>query len=153
MNRTYSELSSLPTFQERLLYLSLKAYVGQETFGSDRWLNQLFYRSSEWRKLRREIVIRDNGCEMGLTGYEIAGDIVIHHLNPATLEQIRSNDPILLDPENLVCVSKRLHNAIHYGDERYFPTEYQPRRPNDTCPWKEANDGQYSGLSKENARL
>lgn len=137
MIRTYSELIKLHTLEERFNYLSLKGKVGNETFGFDRYLNQAFYNSYEWRKLREEILIRDNGCELGLEEYPIRGRIFIHHMNPIREKDLIELTDYVMNPDYLVCVSHDLHNAIHYSNEeilkRYIVVE---RRPNDTCPWK-----------------
>lgn len=136
--RTYTELLSFPTFEERFQYLRLDGTVGSETFGFERWLNQVFYQTEEWRKLRRNIVIRDNGCDLACPDRQILGGrIIIHHLNPITAEDIRIRSKYLLDPEYLVAVSEETHNAIHYGDEKLL-VRSKPitRLPNDTCPWR-----------------
>jgi hypothetical protein len=138
MIRTYSELVHLPTFEERFRYLKLTGSVGKATFGYDRYLNQNFYKSNEWKRLRNEIIVRDNGCEMSLDGFEIGGKIFIHHMNPINEEDIVNNTDYLLNPEYLVCVSHDVHNAIHYGDDSILRAKiFVERRPNDTCPWKE----------------
>lgn len=138
MIRTYSELIQLPTFKERFGYLKLSGSVGKATFGYDRYLNQKFYKSTEWKRLRDEIIVRDNGCEMGLDDYEIRGKIFIHHMNPIIDDDIINVSDYLMNPEYLICVSHDVHNAIHYGNEDIIRVkDYTPRRPNDTCPWKE----------------
>jgi hypothetical protein len=134
--KTYSELMSLPTFEERFRYLNLHGIVGEETFGNDRYLNQLFYTSDEWRKIRRDVIIRDNGCDLGMWDREIQGLITVHHLNPITMEDILNRSEFLLNPEYLICVSDITHKAIHYGDESLLITTPIERRPNDTCPWR-----------------
>ena len=134
--RTYSELSLLPTFEERYRYLRLTGQVGQETFGFDRYLNQVFYRSQRWKKVRDHVIIRDNGCDLGVEGYEIHGRIIIHHMNPITIEDIERESSYLLDPEFLICTVHNTHNAIHYGDERLLITAPIERTINDTCPWR-----------------
>ncbi len=135
--RTYSELVLFPTFEQRFEYLRLDGEVGAETFGFDRYLNQAFYNSVEWKRVRDIVIIRDNGCDMGVDGYGIGGRVLIHHMNPICVDDIRLATQNLLDPEFLICVSHGTHNAIHYGDSelasRYIPAE---RTPNDTCPWK-----------------
>lgn len=136
MIRRYSELSRLPTLEERFQYLQLNAQVGAETFGFDRYLNQLFYRTKEWRMLRNQIIIRDNGMEMGLDGFPIGDFIIVHHMNPITIDDIINVNPTILDSEFLVCVSDRTHKAIHYGDISLLPSLPVERRPGDTCPWK-----------------
>ena len=134
--KTYSELSLLPTFEERYKYLRLTGQVGQETFGFDRYLNQVFYRSQRWKKIRDHVIIRDNGCDLGVEGYEIHGRIIIHHMNPITIEDIERESRYLLDPEFLICTVHNTHNAIHYGDERLLITAPIERTINDTCPWR-----------------
>lgn len=136
MIRTYSELSNLQTFKERFDYLKLNGKVGEDTFGHSRFLNQDFYSSPEWRRTRRNIIIRDNGCDMGLDGYSIQGRIYVHHINPITVDDILERRPCLFDPENLICVSSMTHEAITYGIEDMLPTDPVIRRPNDTCPWR-----------------
>ena len=136
MIRTYSELSNLQTFKERFDYLKLNGKVGEDTFGHSRFLNQDFYSSPEWRRTRRNIIVRDNGCDMGLEGYSIQGRIYVHHINPITVDDILERRPCLSDPENLICVSSMTHEAITYGIEDMLPTDPVIRRPNDTCPWR-----------------
>ena len=134
--RTYTELSRLLTFEERYRYLRLTGQVGQETFGFDRYLNQIFYRSQRWKQVRDYVIIRDNGCDLGVEGYEIHGRIIIHHMNPITIEDIQRDSIYLLDPEFLICTVHNTHNAIHYGDERLLITAPIERTRNDTCPWR-----------------
>jgi hypothetical protein len=134
--RTYSELIQLPTFEERYRYLRLRGAVGEETFGFDRVFNQRFYSSVEWKRLRREIIIRDNGCDLGMDGWGIPGNIFIHHMNPILLKDILTASDLLLNPEYLVCTSFETHNAIHYGDENLLATAPIERTKNDTCLWK-----------------
>lgn len=134
--RTYSELITLPTFEERYQYLRLDGRVGQETFGFDRWLNQKFYKDSEWLRIRDFVIVRDNGCDLGIEGREIHSRILIHHMNPITTEDIVKRSKYLLDPEYLVCTVKRTHDAIHYGDESLLILNPIERTKNDTCPWK-----------------
>ncbi len=136
MIRTYSELILLPTFQERYEYLKLSGQVGKETFGSDRYLNQLFYKDQEWLSVRDEVIIRDGGCDLGIEGRELDSYIIVHHMNPITKEDILNRTEILLDPEYLICVSKRTHDAIHYGDSGLLIPDPIIRTKNDTCPWK-----------------
>ena len=136
MIRTYSELSKLSTFKERFDYLRLNGKVGEDTFGHSRFLNQDFYSSPEWRRTRRNIIVRDNGCDMGLEGYSIQGRIYVHHINPITVDDILERRSKLFDPENLICVSSMTHEAITYGIEDMLPTDPVIRRPNDTCPWR-----------------
>lgn len=139
MIKTYSELSKLKTFQERFEYLKLDGVVGQDTFGYDRYLNQLFYKSKEWKSLRDKIIVRDNGCDLGVEGYYIpkGAKIFIHHLNPITSYDLVEETDQLLNPEYLICTSLKTHNAIHYGDKNLLPV-FEPvnRTMNDTCPWK-----------------
>lgn len=134
--RTYSELSKLTTFEDRYNYLRLDGFVGEETFGFDRYLNQLFYTSQKWRSIRDFVIIRDNGCDLGVEGYEIHGKIIIHHMNPITVSDIINETEYLLDPEFLISTTHNTHNAIHYGDEKLLITGPIERKPNDTCPWK-----------------
>ena len=135
-NRCYSELMSLPTFIERFRYLKLDGSVGMDTFGHDRWLNQVLYRSAEWKRFRNKIIIRDNGCDLGCEGREIFGKILIHHINPLTIEDMINRDPKIFDEENVISTQLITHNAIHYGDESILYQEPITRQPNDTCPWK-----------------
>lgn len=134
--RTYSELIALPTFEERYRYLRLGGRVGEETFGFDRYLNQTFYRSDEWKALRDEIIVRDNACDLGIDGREIYGRILIHHMNPITVDDIVKRSRYLLDPEYLITTVKNTHDAIHYGDESLLVTIPRERTRNDTCPWR-----------------
>lgn len=135
--RTYSELVKLPTFLERFKYLQLNGKVGEETFGYDRYLNQVFYHSPEWRRIRKQILMRDNGGDMGLEDYPIHGYIYVHHMNPISLKDIDDRKEDILNPEYLICVSKNTHDAIHYSNEDILiKREPVIRRANDTCPWK-----------------
>ena len=134
--KTYSELITFPTFEERYEYLRLKGRVGEETFGFDRYLNQVFYKSKEWRSIRDYVIARDNGCDLGMEGYEIFGQILIHHMNPITKEDILERKDVLLNPEYLITTVKNTHDAIHYGDESLLVTSPIERRKNDTCPWR-----------------
>lgn len=136
--KSYSEMVRLPTFLERYRYLKIGGQVGEETFGYDRYLNQILYRSSEWKRFRRDVIIRDNGCDLACDGYEIIGKVLIHHIDPITVRDIELRDPKIFDPENVVSVTLNTHNAIHYGDESLLITEPLVRTPNDTCPWKRA---------------
>lgn len=135
-HKTYSELIRYKTFMERFEYLKLSGQVSEETFGLERHLNQTLYRSPEWKKVRRDILIRDNGCDLGIEGREIFNQPIIHHINPITINDILERNECLFDPENLITVSKMTHNAIHYGDSNLMRMDIQERRPNDTCPWK-----------------
>lgn len=136
--RTYSELIELDNFRDRLSYLMLNDRVGEETFGFDRYLNQKFYRSKEWRDIRREVILRDNGCDLGIDGLEIHGKIIIHHMNPIAIQDIRFKNEDILNPEYLITVAKKTHDAIHYGYDNniYDPTRIVIRKPGDTCLWK-----------------
>lgn len=134
--RRYSELITLPTFKERYEYLRLGGQVGVETFGFDRYLNQVFYKSKEWRSIRDYVITRDNGCDLGIEGREIPGRILIHHMNPITVEDILERSEFLLDPEYLISTIKITHDAIHYGDDSLLLTEPIERTKNDTCPWR-----------------
>lgn len=134
--KTYSELITLPTFRERYQYLRLDGSVGQDTFGFDRYMNQVFYRSREWKAIRDYVIIRDNGCDLGVEGYEIGSKIIIHHMNPITVRDIENESAFLLNPEYLICTMHNTHNAIHYGDETLLVTEPIERTLHDTCPWR-----------------
>ena len=134
--RTYSELSLLPTGEERFKYLQLNGRVGDDTFGFDRYINQNFYRSAEWKRIRDQIIIRDNGCDLALEGYEIYGRILIHHMNPITVKDVELSTEYLMNPEYLICVTHNTHNAIHYGDEKLLMKGPVVRTKNDTCPWR-----------------
>ncbi len=134
--KSYSELIALPTFIERYRYLRLGGRVGEETFGFDRWLNQRFYKDPEWLSARDKVIIRDNGCDLGMEGHQIYGKILVHHINPITKEDILRRDRCLFDPENLICTIKNTHDAIHYGDESLLIVAPVARSRNDTCPWK-----------------
>lgn len=134
--KTYSELISLPTFKERFEYLKIGGTVGKETFGYDRYLNQILYRSDEWRKFRRNIIIRDNGKDLACDDYDIFGKVLVHHIDPITVEDVLNRHPKIFDPENVISTSLNTHNAIHYGDENLLILEPIERTMNDTCPWK-----------------
>ena len=134
--KCYSELMLLPTFQARYQYLRLNGEVGKETFGFDRYMNQFFYRSPEWRRVRDFVISRDEGCDLGIPGREIFGRVIIHHMNPIRPEDIRNRSELLLNPEYLITTIHDTHLAIHYGDEHLLLQEPVERRPNDTCPWK-----------------
>ena len=133
--RTYSELITLPTFKERFNYLRLDGRVGLETFGHDRYLNQILYNSPEWRNLRTRIVTRDCGRDLACEGYDIYGQVLVHHINPITVKDILDRNPMVFDPENLITTVHNTHNAIHYGDESLLTTEPIIRYKDDTCPW------------------
>lgn len=134
--KTYTELSKLKTFTQRFNYLKVNGKVGEDTFGYDRYINQLFYKSEEWRSLRDRIIVRDNGCDLGLKNHEIEGRIIIHHMNSITKDDIINRSDILLNPEYLISVSDFTHKAIHYSDESILPSINPERKPNDTCPWR-----------------
>lgn len=134
--RTYNELMLLPTFEERFEYLKLSGRVGEETFGFDRWLNQKFYRSAEWKHLRDQVIIRDNGCDLGVEGREIYGKILIHHMNPISKKDILERTDLLLNPMYLISVTKQTHDAIHYSDDSILMKDPIVRSRNDTCPWR-----------------
>lgn len=134
--RTYSELVRLPTFEERFEYLKIGGSVGIETFGFDRVFNQKFYLSNEWRDVRDYVIVRDNGCDLGVKGYEICGTIIIHHINPISLDDIRHSTKFLLDPEYLISTVLDTHNAIHYGDSNLLVKAPIERTKYDTCPWR-----------------
>lgn len=134
--KTYSELIQLPTFEERFRYLKLDGKVGETTFGFDRYLNQIFYGSSEWKAVRDRVIVRDLGCDLGIEGREIYGRILIHHMNPITIKDVKEGSDFLLNPEYLISTYKTTHDAIHYGDESLLITAPVTRSKNDTCPWK-----------------
>lgn len=134
--RSYTELCIFETFEERFEYLMLKGEVGEELFGYARYLNQEFYHGGEWQDIRQRIIIRDKGNDLGVPGWKIVGNIYVHHMNPVTLEQLKNNDPCLLDPENLISCSFKTHQAITLGDPLLLPQPIVIRRPNDTCPWR-----------------
>lgn len=134
--RSYSELRRLTTHDERFDYLNLAGVVGQATFGYDRYLNQNFYRSTEWRRIRNHVIVRDEGRDLGIDGFEIHDRIYIHHINPMTPEDLKEFNPEILDPEFLICVTLDTHNAVHYGDKQLLRRrDYTPRRPGDTKLW------------------
>ena len=135
--RTYSELSKLKTFRERYEYLKLDGTVGEETFGFDRYINQMFYKSEEWKRIRNYVITRDNGCDLGISDRKIVDSVIlVHHMNPITKEDIFNKNEILLDPEYLITTIKPTHDAIHYGDESLLADDLVIRSKNDTCPWK-----------------
>lgn len=137
MIRTYSELLTFKTFEERFDYLKLNGVVGKDTFGFDRYMNQLLYHNSkEWKAVRNKVIVRDNGCDLGMEGYDILGRILVHHLNPITIDDIKNRSPTIFDLNNLICVSHNTHNAIHYGDENLLVKAPIERKLNDTCLWK-----------------
>ena len=134
--KCYSELILLPTFKERYEYLHMKGAVGEETFGFDRYMNQFFYRSPEWKRIRDFVIMRDNGCDLGIPGREIFGKVTIHHMNPIRPEDIRKRTDILLNPDYLITTTHNTHLAIHYGDDTILLQDPIERKPGDTCPWK-----------------
>jgi hypothetical protein len=133
--RTYGELRRLETFEERFRYLSLRGVVGRSTFGFDRYINQQFYTSRQWRQLRNHLIARDNGCDLGVEGYEIHSKIIIHHMNPMSVNDIIDGDEKILEPEFLITTTHRTHNAIHYGDEKLLPRPFAERKRGDTRLW------------------
>ena len=133
--RSYHELRQLSTFEERYDYLKLGGEVGEATFGFDRWINQQFYTSRAWRQVRNRVILRDDGCDLGIPGYEIESKLLIHHMNPVTAEALVNGEEWLLDPEFLITTSKKTHNAIHYGDSSLLPRPYIARGPGDTRLW------------------
>lgn len=135
MIRTYTEMLRHETFEERFRYLALRGTVGRSTFGFDRHMNQLFYTSREWRQLRHHVIARDNGCDLAVEGYEIYTKLIIHHINPMTVEDVKHGVSSILDPEFLITTTLKTHNAIHYGDERLLPRPLAERRPGDTKLW------------------
>lgn len=136
--KTYSELLRFPTFEERLNYLRVGGQVGIATFGFDRYLNQDFYRSVEWKQLRNQIYVRDLGCDMACEDHPIPGRYIVHHINPITVEDVTNVSDFLFNPEYLITVDPDTHNAIHYGVDRKEPSPFVDRRPNDTCPWRQS---------------
>lgn len=134
--RTYTELMKLKTFEERYRYLKLVARVGEETFGFDRYLNQQFYHSQEWKSIRNEIIIRDGACDLGIEGREMSKGIIIHHMNPISKDDLIHQTDFLLNPDYLICTSKKTHSAIHYGDETLLFDGLAERTKDDTCPWR-----------------
>lgn len=134
--RSYSQMILLPTLEERFEYLKLDGVVGEELFGYARYLNQVFYHSEKWKDAKRDVILRDGGYDLGVKGWKIKGSIYVHHMNPVTLEQLKWDDPILYDPENLISCSFKTHSAVTYGNKNLLPQAFVIRRPNDTCPWK-----------------
>lgn len=135
--RSYHELIRLPTFQERFDFLKLGGVIGKSTFGFERQLNQALYSSYEWQRFRKDVIVRDNGCDLAMEGRDILGDrIIIHHINPLTVDDLRNRSSAIFDMDNVVCTSFNTHEAIHFGDASLLPKEHQERKPNDTCPWK-----------------
>lgn len=134
--RCYHELKNIGSFEDRYEYLKLAGRVGQETFGWERYLNQILYRSKRWKAARDDVIIRDNGCDLGVEGFDIYDKIIIHHMNPITVKDLEENNPEIFNPEYLICTSDRTHKAIHYGDKSLLPKLPIDRKPNDTCPWR-----------------
>lgn len=134
--RTYSELMELNTFEDRFRYLKLEANVGEATYGFDRYLNQQFYRSSEWKSIRNQVIMRDNACDLGILDRELDKRIIIHHMNPITKDDLIHQTDFLLNPEYLICTCHKTHLAIHYGTEDLLDTVIVERSKNDTCPWR-----------------
>lgn len=134
--RRYSELILLPSFEDRFEYLRLGGIVGESTFGFDRFLNQAFYKTKEWHDVRNSVIIRDEGSDMGIADFPIVKGLIVHHMNPITEEDLDKRNPDILDPEFLICVSQRTHNAIHYGDSSILLKQTEDRSPFDTCPWR-----------------
>lgn len=135
--RSYKELQKLKTFEERYEYLRLDGIVGAQTFGYERYLNQMLYRSQRWRRARNDVIIRDDGCDLGIDDRKILDRILVHHMNPITLEDIENENPDIFNVDYLICTSRDTHNAIHYGDSSLLvPSHFQERRKNDTCPWR-----------------
>ena len=133
--RTFSELSHIPSFEGRFQYLKLGGNVGRETFGFDRYINQRFYSSFEWKRVREEVIVRDNGCDLGVPGYEIHGGLLIHHINPMTADDVSHGEDWILDPEFLITTTHNTHNAIHYGTDTLLPKVAIAREPGDTRLW------------------
>ena len=138
--RTYSELIKINSYKDRYNYLQLTGGVGQETFGFDRYINQNFYRSRQWKAVRDFVIVRDNGCDLAMEGYEIHGKILIHHMNPISLKDIQMNSAFLMEPEYLISTVLSTHNAIHYGDENLLIRMPVERSKNDTCPWRQTSE-------------
>lgn len=135
-HKSYSELIKIDKFEDRIIYLSLVGLVGDVTFGSHRYLNQILYHSEDWKRTKREIILRDNGCDLAHEDWPINGPIYIHHINPITINDILERRPCVFDLDNLVCTTFRTHNAIHYGTIETLPKSPVERRKNDTCPWR-----------------
>lgn len=136
MKKTYNELLAIPDFEERFQYLKLHGIVGNQTFGHDRYLNQMLYKLREWKQVRDKVILRDNGCDLGCEGFEIYGKIIVHHINPITVEDIVERRPCVFDLNNLISTSHNTHNAIHYSDERLLVVAPIVRKQYDTCPWR-----------------
>lgn len=136
MIKTYTELIRISNYYDRFEYLKLKGFVGEQTFGWHRYINQMLYRSKRWKSTRDKVIIRDDGCDLGHPDYQIYDKVIIHHMNPITLEDIEEDRDYIYDPEFLICVSNNTHQAIHYGDKSLLPSPLIERRPGDTCPWR-----------------
>lgn len=136
LTKSYRNLILLPTFKERFEYLKLAGTVGESTFGFDRYLNQRFYQSREWRQFRSKVIARDEGNDMGIKDYPISGTVIIHHINPLSVKDFEEQTDLLFDMNNVICVSHNTHEAIHYGDESLLPKDPIERKPNDTIPWR-----------------
>lgn len=136
MDKSFSKLVKFKTFKERYEYLKLNGHVAEDTFGSYRYLNQILYHSPEWARVRREVIIRDSGCDLGIEGREINSCLLIHHINPISKEDIINRNPKCFDPDNLITTCMNTHNAIHYGDESLLFLEIEERKPNDQAPWR-----------------
>lgn len=134
-SKSYSVLRRIPTFEERYDYLALKGHVGESTFGFDRWVNQNFYTSPMWRRVRDAVIVRDHGCDLGILGYDIHTGLLVHHMNPMTAQDIENGEEWILDPEFLITTTHRTHNAIHYGNKNLLPQPLVERRPGDTRLW------------------
>lgn len=139
--RTFTELSRLQSFEERFEYLKLEGAVGNTTFGFDRWMNQEFYNSAQWRQARREVIVRDNGCDLAVEGYDIHIGLLVHHMNPMSARDIESGERWIIDPEYLITTTQRTHNAIHFGDARLLPRQTVERRSGDTSLWTPVRKG------------
>lgn len=133
--RTYTELRRIASFEDRFKYLAVHSSIGVATFGFERWLNQAFYTSSVWRTCRHLVIVRDRGCDLGVEGYEVHDKVIVHHMNPVTVQQVEDRDPSIFDPEFLISVSHNTHNAVHYGNEKLLAKPLVERRPNDTKLW------------------
>ena len=134
--KTYEELMTKDNFLERVQYLKLQGAVGKETFGYERYLNQVLYSSPEWKQIRRKVILRDNGCDLGMPDRQILDRVIVHHINPITIDDINNRSSKIFDYNNLICCSNSTHQAIHYGDENLIAVEFTERSPNDTCPWR-----------------
>ena len=134
--KSYSELITLPTFEERFNYLKIDGSVGKSTFGSKRYLNQVLYKTPEWASVRNKVILRDNACDLGIEDREVVGTVLVHHINPLTIDDILNRDPKVFDPNNLICVSHITHEAIHYGSTDLLMKKPIERSKNDTCPWR-----------------